>query len=109
MPAGRQTREDGVDEVAEEALVQWCVAVEKPMVERPVEQVECEFDVGGGRQLAALDRVPEDRPGLGATRLDEAIAVLPGEGRVGLRLGDERCDHASVRSFADQPYPGAQE
>jgi hypothetical protein len=53
--------------------------VEEPAVERAVEQVERELDVGAGRQLAALDRACNDRAGLVAARFDEAFPVLLGE------------------------------
>ena len=83
------------------------MAVEEAVVERPVEQVERELDVRRGRQLAAFDRPEEDRAGLGSAWLDEPLAVEVGEGRVGLRLGDQGGDDASVWSFADQADPGA--
>ena len=49
------------------------------------------------------------QPRLGTARFDEAFAVLLGEGRVCLRLGDESADHASVGSLADQADPRTQE
>ena len=51
------------------------MAVEEAVVERPIEQVECQLDVGTGWKLAAFDRAQEDRAGLCAARFDETFAV----------------------------------
>lgn len=85
------------------------MAVQEPVVDRAVEQVEYDFDFGVLGDLAAFDRALEDRAGLLAAGLDKACAVFLGELRIRLRLGEQRGDHAPVRAPVGEPYPGAQE
>jgi hypothetical protein len=67
--------EGGVDDVADEPVVEWGVPVQEPVVDRAVEQVEGDFDFRVGWDLAAFDRPAEDQACLVAARLDEACAV----------------------------------
>src|ERR1700685_578292 len=85
------------------------MTVQEPVVDRSVEEVERDLDLGVGGDLAALDRAPEDRARLVTARLDEASAVFTGEGRVRLGLGEQRSDRAPVGLSARQPGPGAKE
>src|SRR6266702_112988 len=75
----REAVEGGVDDVADELVVEWGVAVQQPVVDRAVEEVERDLDLGVRRDLAALDRAAEDRACLVPARFDEACAVLGGE------------------------------
>ena len=70
------------------------MAVQQPVVDRPVEEVERGLDFGVRGDLAAVDRPAEDRACLVAARLNEPRSVLAGEHRIGLGLGDQRGDHA---------------
>jgi hypothetical protein len=89
-----------VDDVSGEPVVEWRVAVEQPVVERAVEQVEGYLDVGVGGDFAAFGGAVEEGPGLVPAWLDYALAVLGGEGGVGVCLGEEGCDYAGVGSAA---------
>ncbi len=74
--------------------------MEKPVVDGAVEEVERDLDFGVRWDLAAVDRPAEDRASLFTARFDEPRAVLAGEHRVGLGLGDQGGDHAPVRPLA---------
>jgi hypothetical protein len=57
------TVEGGVDDVADESFVETGVAVEEAVVERAIEEVECEVDVRGRRNLArSIARAKIARP-----------------------------------------------
>jgi hypothetical protein len=99
----------GVHDIPDEAVVERGVAVQEPVVERAVEHVQRDLDLGVRRDLAALDRAAEDLAALLAARRDKACPVLGGEGRVHLRLGDEPGDHAPVRPAGGQPGPRTQQ
>ena len=98
-----------VDDVLGEPVGQWRVAVQQPVIERAVEQVERYFDVGAGGDLAAFDGAVEDGPCLVAAGFDQAPAVFGGEYRVGLCLGDQCGDDPAVGAAAGQLGPGAQQ
>src|ERR1700730_1860902 len=78
--------EDSVDDVVDEPGVEWGMTVEKPVVDRAVEEVERDLDFGVGGDLAAFDRAAEDRACLVTAWFHEARAVLAG-GRRGGRGG----------------------
>ena len=105
----RDAVEDSVDDVVDEPVVEWGMTVEKPVVDRAVEEVERDLDFGVGGDLAAFDRAAEDRACLVTAWFHEARAVLSGERRVGLGFGDQGGDHAPVWSPAGEPGPGAEE
>jgi hypothetical protein len=105
----RDAVEGGVDDVADEPVVEWGMTVEEPVVDGAVQEVEGDLDFGVRGDLAAFDRAAEDRACLVAARFDEARAVLAGERGVCLGLGDQRGDRAPVGSPAGEPGSGAQE
>jgi hypothetical protein len=71
----------------DEAVVQWGVAVEQSVVDRPVQEVEGDFEVGAGGDLAAVDCPKEQGPGRVAPGPDEMFAIQGGEHWVRLGLG----------------------
>src|ERR671930_66294 len=103
-----EPRKSRIDDVLDEAVVQGGMAMEQPVVERAIEEVERELHVRGGGDLAALDCAPEERARRLAAWLDEARTVLRREFRVGPGLGNQRRDHAPIRAGADaaEPRPG---
>src|SRR3984885_2676616 len=113
LPAGSSGRQDAVqyqvDDVVDELVVERGVAVQQPVVERPVEQVDRHLDVRIGRDLAAFDGAAEDGSGLVPTRLDQTPLVLGREGRVGPSLHQQRGHHPAVRPAAGQPAPREQQ
>src|ERR1700684_777678 len=68
--------EGGVDDVADELVAERGMAVQQPVVERAVEQVDCDLGLGAGGDLAAIGGTAEDRAGLVAARLDKASAIF---------------------------------
>ena len=101
--------EGSVDDVTDEPVVERGVAVQQPVVDRAVEEVKRDLDFGVRGDLAAVDRPAENRASLVAARLDEPRAVLAGERRVGLGLGDQGGDHAPVGPLTGEPGPGTQQ
>ena len=79
------------------------MAVEQAVVDRAVEEVEGDFDVGVRCDLAAFDRAEEERACCVAPGLDEVLSVQLGEIRVRLRFGDEAGDDASERLLVQLP------
>ena len=80
------------------------MALQQPVIERPVNEVERHLEIEGRRDLASLDGPHEDGPGLVAARLDDALLVFGGKGGVGVRLGEQGGDHPRVGSLAaDEP------
>lgn len=58
------------------------MALQHPVVEGSVEEVQGRFYIGVCGDLAALDRAREDDAGWFAARLDEADAIFLGELRI---------------------------
>ena len=81
------------------------VAVQQPVVERPVDQIDRDLDVEVRGRLAALDGARERCAHRLAARLDETRAVGLGELRVRLGLGDEGGDDAPERLSPDLSHP----
>src|SRR5947209_16816214 len=51
-----QAGKNQIDDGLHEAVVEGSVAVEQPVVERAVDEIERDLDVGVGRDITALDR-----------------------------------------------------
>ena len=98
-----------IDDLAGKPVVQRGMTVQQAVVKRAIEQVKRHLDLGVRGDLAALDGAAEDGAGLFPPRLDHALPVFGGEGRVGLRLSDQRGDHPPVGAAAGQPGPGPQQ
>src|ERR1022692_3156404 len=105
----RDAVEGGVDDVADEPVVERRMTVQEAVVDRAVEEVERDLDLGLGGDLAAFDRAADDRACLVAARLDEPRAVLTGERGVCLGFGEQGGDHAPVGPAAGEPGPGAEQ
>jgi hypothetical protein len=82
-----------------EAVGEWGLAVEQAVVDRAVEEVEGDLEVGVGWNLAALDHTEEKRACCVGPGLNEVFAIKHGEFRVRLSFGDEAGDDASERLF----------
>jgi hypothetical protein len=111
---GRRRRLDAAERHVhrglDEGVIKRRVALQQPVIERPVNEVERHLEIEARRDLASLDGPREDGPGLVAARLDDALLVFGGKGGVGVRLGEQGGDHPRVGSLAaDQPGPGRQE
>ena len=90
-----------------EAVGEWGVLMEEPVVDGAVQEVERDLDVGAGCDLTAFDRSYEEHACGIAARVDEVLQVELRELRIGLRLGDQARDHAAERLLVQLSQPGA--
>ena len=78
------------------------------MLSRAEQQVQDDFTVGPGRDLAARDRPVKHDPVLLAERLEDALPVARGQFRVVLGLADEIAQYPPGRGLRDRLDPRPQ-
>ena len=103
-----QASHDHIDDFADETIRQRQVPQQQAMLGRAEQQVQDDFTVGPGRNLAPCDRPVKHDPVLLAERLQDALAVARGQFLIVLGFADEIAQYPSGRGPRDRRDPRPQ-